>query len=193
MLSIDAASRTSLELVKSASGEKASTRCSPRSIRTVTAAGARELQGARGLAARRSRPDRSPARCRAVPVRAPAAGRRAEGSTLRGAPDIARALSRLAFNRGGPRDLGAVRDGLEAAAACADELQRAGCEPRPARGACGTIADVLIAARDSKLAQSLRAALTQELPHLKRDGGFIEAGYSADLDAARPSATTAAS
>ena len=39
---------------------------------------------------------------------------------LAGAPDMTRALSRLALERGGPRDLAAIRDGLTAArAACA--------------------------------------------------------------------------
>jgi DNA mismatch repair protein MutS len=182
VLSIDAASRTSLELVKSASGEKASTLLAAID-RTVTAPGARELQAR--VASPLVDPALIEARLDAVQFLCERQ-RLADGlrSTLRGAPDIARALSRLAFNRGGPRDLGAVRDGLEAAAACADELQRAG-SSLGLPTALATIADVLTAARDSKLAQSLRAALTQELPYLKRDGGFIEAGYSADLDAAR--------
>src|SRR6202012_3199351 len=34
---------------------------------------------------------------------------------LRSAPDIARALARLSLNRGGPRDLAALRDGLAGA------------------------------------------------------------------------------
>ena len=36
-------------------------------------------------------------------------------TTLRGTPDVARALGRLSLNRGGPRDLAAVRDTLVAA------------------------------------------------------------------------------
>src|SRR4029077_15030176 len=36
---------------------------------------------------------------------------------LKAAPDIARALGRLAIGRGGHRDLGAIRDGLKAARA----------------------------------------------------------------------------
>ena len=35
---------------------------------------------------------------------------------LKGAPDLARALSRLVVDRGGPRDLAAIRDGIDAAA-----------------------------------------------------------------------------
>ncbi len=36
-------------------------------------------------------------------------------NVLKGAPDMPRALSRLALNRGGPRDLGALRAGMDAA------------------------------------------------------------------------------
>ena len=42
---------------------------------------------------------------------------------LRPAPDMARALGRLSLNRGGPRDLAAIRDGLNAAAGSAEILQ----------------------------------------------------------------------
>ena len=43
-------------------------------------------------------------------------------AALKSAPDIARAVSRLGFGRGSPRDLAAVRDGLDAASRCADLL-----------------------------------------------------------------------
>lgn len=182
VLCIDAASRTSLELVKSSSGERASTLLAAID-RTVTAPGARELQAR--VASPLIDPSQIEARLDAVQFLCERQ-RLADTirATLRGAPDIARALSRLAFNRGGPRDLGAVRDGLEAAAACADELHRAGANlGLPA--VLASIAKTLAGARDSQLAASLRSALTQELPFLKRDGGFIEKGYSPDLDAAR--------
>src|SRR5690606_30720473 len=42
---------------------------------------------------------------------------------LKGVPDMSRALSRLALNRGGPRDLGALSASLEASAASAGLLQ----------------------------------------------------------------------
>src|SRR5262249_10391891 len=38
---------------------------------------------------------------------------------------------------------------------------------------------------DLALARELSAALAEELPHLKRDGGFVRAGYDAALDEAR--------
>jgi DNA mismatch repair protein MutS len=42
-----------------------------------------------------------------------------------------------------------------------------------------------LAACDGALPQLLSRALVDDPPHLKRDGGFVCAGYSADLDAAR--------
>jgi DNA mismatch repair protein MutS len=44
---------------------------------------------------------------------------------LKGVPDLSRALSRLKLKRGGPRDLGALRDGLIAAEALAGMLAEA--------------------------------------------------------------------
>src|SRR5207245_5285432 len=40
-------------------------------------------------------------------------------------------------------------------------------------------------APDSTLAAKLASALADELPHLKRDGGFVRAGYDSALDEAR--------
>ena len=92
-------------------GREAAAACSPRIDRTVTGAGAREL------AARLSSPLTDP---HAINARLDAVGFLIEREALRedlraalkAAPDIARALSRLALQRGGPRDLGAVRDAL---------------------------------------------------------------------------------
>jgi DNA mismatch repair protein MutS len=47
-------------------------------------------------------------------------------SALRKTPDLDRALSRLALDRGGPRDLAAIRNGLEQASAIADRNAREG-------------------------------------------------------------------
>jgi DNA mismatch repair protein MutS len=103
--------------------------------------------------------------------------------TLRGAPDIARAVSRLAFGRGGPRDLGALRDGLAAAAAVAGRLAKAGAAmglplelDRVRRDLCSV---------DASLGAALDAALIDDPPHLKRDGGFVRPGYREALDTAR--------
>ena len=180
-LMIDAGSRTSLEIVRTLSGEKSATLLAAMD-RTVTGAGARELQ------ARLSNPL---ANADAINARLDAIGfllerrRRLDDlrATLRGAPDVARSLSRLAFGRGGPRDLAAVRDGILAARACAKALGAAA-------DALGLPADLTaIAARlsrpDTSLADALAKAIGEDPPHLRRDGGFIRSGYSADLDTAR--------
>jgi hypothetical protein len=48
--------------------------------------------------------------------------RRALREDLRRAPDIARALARISVGRGGPRDLGALRDGMKGRARLARKL-----------------------------------------------------------------------
>jgi DNA mismatch repair protein MutS len=96
---------------------------------------------------------------------------------LRRVPDIDRALSRLALERGGPRDLAAIRAGLAGAAAIAARLD-------------GDFPDLLAEAAaaltgQEALAGFLDAALVAEPPLLTRDGGFVAEGYDTDLDAAR--------
>src|SRR5690606_18582105 len=98
---------------------------------------------------------------------------------LRGAPDMPRSLSRLALGRGGPRDLGALAAGFDAATQLAglfsdvalpDELQDA--RDR-------------MAALPAPLARHLARVLADELPLLKRDGGFVRGGYDGELDEMR--------
>ncbi|MEQ1670698.1 MAG: DNA mismatch repair protein MutS, partial [Hyphomicrobium sp.] len=122
-LTIDAASRSSLELVKSSSGESSSTLLAAMD-RTVTGAGARELQ------ARLSSPlgDGEAINARLDAVTFLIDRRRLLDDIrqmLRGAPDVARAMPRLGFGRGGPRDLAAIGAGLDAADACARAVQGA--------------------------------------------------------------------
>ena len=181
VLTIDAASRTSLELIKSTSGDRATSLLAAID-RTVTAPGARELQ------ARLSSPLANPAeierRLDAVAYLVDAPRLRDDlREALRSAPDISRALSRLAFGRGGPRDLGAVRDGLVAAASASRAL-KAAAGPLGLPQALHALADQLSGV-DAKIAEALQSALAGELPHLRRDGGFIRQGYSGDLDSAR--------
>ena len=99
---------------------------------------------------------------------------------LKSAPDLARALSRIAIGRGGPRDLAAIRDGIVAAARIAERLAATAQVPRD-------IAEAVRALRraDPALAGELAQALAEELPALRRDGGFVRAGYEPALDEAR--------
>ena len=132
-LVIDAASRASLELLRSLSGERQGSLLAAID-RTVTGPGAREL------AARLSSPLRDPD---AIAARLDAVGFLREDETLRddlrgtlrAAPDIARAISRLALQRGGPRDLAAVRDGLATAGRVRAPAARGRRRHRPAGGA----------------------------------------------------------
>ena len=180
-LLIDASTRASLELLRSLSGERQGSLLAAIDC-TVTGPGAREL------AARLAGPLRDVA---AIGARLDAVGFLRENDTLRedvqrtlrSAPDIARAIARLALQRGTPRDLGAVRDGLRAAGACARLLRGAG-------GGIGlpeALAHIarLLTACEGDLEARLARALVDEPPPLRRDGGFVRPGYRADLDEAR--------
>ncbi len=101
-------------------------------------------------------------------------------TALAGAPDMERALSRLALERGGPRDLAALRDGAAAVAALARRLAEAS-EPPDEIAAAGRDLGRLPPA----LEHGLRAALADDLPLNKRDGGFVRPGAIAELDEAR--------
>ena len=181
ILVIDAATRSSLELVRTASGERTNSLLGAID-RTVTGAGSREL------AARIATPL---ADARAINARLDCVAFLANDdrtrdwlrTSLRQAPDIARGVTRLAFGRGGPRDLGCIRDGLEAAIACAQTLHQ---QAQP-MGLPGDLAAILasLTGVPTALSQTLNASLVEELPHLRRDGGFVRLGARADLDEAR--------
>src|SRR6266571_4925337 len=147
--------------------------------RTVTAAGSRLL--AQRLAAPLTAPAAIGERLDSVATLVAAAAARSDLlARLKAAPDLARALARLVVGRGGPRDLAAVRDGLTAAAEIAGACRAL--DPCPAEIAAAAAA---LQAPDPASAAELAAALADELPGFKRDGGFIRAGYRAALDETR--------
>ncbi len=94
-------------------------------------------------------------------------------------PDIERALSRLTLGRGGPRDLGAVRDGLAAAVGLRRVLDKAEAAPE------GITAAARGFGRHDELIERFGRALAGELPLYARDGGFIAKDYSPKLDELR--------
>jgi DNA mismatch repair protein MutS len=94
-------------------------------------------------------------------------------ASLKGCPDLERALSRLSLGRGGPRDLAAIRQGLDAADAIKTRLTAA--EP-PLDASGKAMSD------HTDLAGRLHEALVDEPPFLARDGGFIREGWLEDLD-----------
>ena len=95
---------------------------------------------------------------------------------LRQAPDLARALSRLALGRGGPRDLAALARGLQVARELKSRLSDA---EEPIARLVEEI-DPLPA-----LAAKLANTLDEQPPLLARDGGFVRSGASSELDELR--------
>jgi DNA mismatch repair protein MutS len=177
-MAIDQATRGNLELMRTLSGERRGSLLETID-RTVTAPGARLL--AQRLSAPLTHPAVIAQRLDAVASFVANADVRADArSRLAAAPDLARALARLAVGRGGPRDLAAIRDGINAAAHLSRAL--AALKEAPAE-----IAQAVDACRrpDGMLAAELSAALAAELPAVKRDGGFIRAGYDTSLDEVR--------
>jgi len=176
-MAIDQATRGNLELMRTLAGERRGSLLETID-RTATSAGSRLL--AQRLAAPLTEPKAIARRLDAVAAFVEDAAARADTrSRLAAAPDLARALARLALGRGGPRDFAAIRDGVLAAAELARTLALK--EP-PAE-----IAQAMQACRkpDGMLAAELAAALAAELPAFKRDGGFVREGYDATLDETR--------
>jgi DNA mismatch repair protein MutS len=186
VMAIDPATRNSLEIERSTSGARDGSLLAAID-RTVTA------PGARLLAARLARPLLDPA---AIDVRLDAVAwfcahrpqRRVLRETLQGLGDMARALSRLALGRGGPRDLGCLRDGLATGAAIAASF---GKTPDPLVPPPAEVAEALSSldvARHADLSafrDLLASGLGTELPALTRDGGFVGDGVRPELDQAR--------
>ncbi|GAB4064781.1 DNA mismatch repair protein MutS [Ancylobacter sonchi] len=174
---IDPATRANLEILRTTTGDRAGS-LNAAVDRTVTSAGARLL--ARRLAEPLTDPVRIAARLDAVEALVEdSALRVALQQRLAGAPDLARALARIVLGRSGPRDLAAIGRGLAEGAAIAG-LLRAGDPPAELVQNAA-----LLGAVDPALPALLGAALADELPPYRRDGGFTRAGFDADLDAAR--------
>ena len=105
------------------------------------------------------------------------------------APDIERAVSRLAMGRGGPRDLGAIRDGLCLAEEVRAALAGTGggeshAEPPAELPAELDSALTALHGPDS-LRQRLEPALGEKLPLAVAEGEFVAPGFDPPLDEAR--------
>src|SRR5712691_7200394 len=161
-LAIDQATRGNLELVRTLAGERRGSLLAAID-RCVSAAGSRLI--AQRLSAPLTDPEAIARRLDAVELFVTNAGLRAAmREQLKAAPDLARALVRLTVDRGGPRDLAAIRDGIIAAAGLATELA-------PAAGLAAelTQAAMMLRRPDAAIAAELAAALAEEVHHLKRD------------------------
>src|SRR6201991_5243984 len=177
-MAIDPATRANLELTRTLAGERRGSLLDAIDC-TVTSAGSRLL--AQRLAAPLTDSAQIARRLDAVGTFVTdSAAREDIRSILRSAPDMSRALARLSVGRGGPRDLAALRDGILAAdqaLARLDELEQ------PPQEIVSVIAALRRPSRD--LAREYERALSEQLPLIKRDGGFVREGYEPALDEAR--------
>jgi DNA mismatch repair protein MutS len=180
-MAIDAATRASLELMGSVSGDK---RLSLLGQIDLTLTG----PGARMLASRVAAPLTDPA---AIAQRQDLLAlfhgdglhRGKLRSALKATPDLERALSRLTLGRGSPRDLAAVRDGLTQALTIKAQLRAVAAgllAPLPALDA--VIAGIGDHGADADL---LSRALVEAPPIDTSDGGVIASGFDAALDELR--------
>jgi DNA mismatch repair protein MutS len=174
IMQIDAATRRNLELTQALSGGREGSLLAAID-RTVTAGGARLLER------RLSSPSLD---LSVIHARQAALGFLLESPSLRDrlrealrrVPDIDRALSRLALDRDGPRDMAAIRAGLEQAGQIAGLLVNA--PPLLAEAARALVGH-------EALVDLLGRALVAEPPLLTRDGGYIAPGHDPELDETR--------
>ena len=176
-LLIDQATRDSLEINSASKGGRGGSLLAEVD-RTITGAGARQL--ASDLAAPLM--DKAKIDTRLSLVQwfhdAPLT-RDAVRAALRQLPDIARALGRVVAGRGSPRDLGQIRDGLDAARVLRERL--GSMENRP------ELLDHLLPALDGHghMVDLLVRALVTSPPTDTTQGGYIAEGYDAALDVLR--------
>ncbi|MCY4302048.1 MAG: DNA mismatch repair protein MutS [Aestuariivita sp.] len=99
-------------------------------------------------------------------------------ANLREVPDLDRALSRLSLDRGGPRDLAAIRNGLIYSHDMARNPLMTDL-PRNLKRARQNLGGL------DELIDTLRKALVDEPPILTRDGGFVASLFNEELDDVR--------
>ena len=97
---------------------------------------------------------------------------------LRQVPDLDRALSRIALDRAGPRDLVCIRSGLTQSSDISMKYNRYTL-PVLLNDALKTLNGF------DDLVALLHNALVDEPPLLSRDGGFVATGYDSELDETR--------
>ena len=173
---IDAATRRNLELTRALAGGRAGSLLSVID-RTVTAGGARLME--RRLSSPSRILDIIQSRLDAVEHAVThSAERHRLRDILRRVPDLDRAVSRLSLDRGGPRDLAAVRNGLIEARHLSATLQQQELPPTLQAASQDLVGH-------DPLIDRLEAALVAEPPLLTRDGSYVAAGQDDDLDEAR--------
>ncbi|MCD6073614.1 MAG: mismatch repair protein MutS [Rhodospirillales bacterium] len=177
-MAVDPATRANLELTRTLAGERRGSLLDAIDL-TMTAAGSRLL--AQRLAAPLTDTAAITRRLDAVAAFTSDSPARDDIRTiLRTAPDMSRALARLSVGRGGPRDLAGLRDGMLAADQALARLEEFSDPPEDIAAAMQSLR------RPSRdLARELGDALSESLPLMKREGGFVREGYESALDEAR--------
>ena len=175
VMQIDSATRRNLEITRNLNGGADSSLLSTID-KTRTSVGARLLE--RWLSSPLTDVDQITARQNAVQYFFDRLDNAASvRDTLKRIPDIERALSRIAMERGGPRDLAAIRNGL----AFAEKLPlifEADNDPE--------ISSILMKfSGNEALICELDTQLIAEPPLLTRDGGFVCGSVNDELDASR--------
>jgi len=178
VMEIDAATRRNLELTHTMTGERQGSLLHAID-RTITGAGARLM--ARHISMPLTSPDDVNHRLDMVAFFADRAAVRDETRTmLQQCADIERALARLSLDRGGPRDLAAIRDTLSQTVRLHMLIAKGG-DNLP-KGIAEALTTLRLWGSHHPLIDQLQRALSQDLPVLTRDGGFIARGYSPKLD-----------
>jgi len=180
-LAIDPATRASLEIDRTQKGARKGSLLSVID-RTVTGPGARELS------ARINRPllDVADIRDRLDAVEFFVTQedlRRMLRGHLRAAGDMARAASRLALGRGGPRDLKTLAETLKLGEKISSEFATSP-DVRPTKNVEAALSGISLSnkADVAALARDLSKALLPDVPMLARDGGFVATGWRPEID-----------
>ncbi len=104
-------------------------------------------------------------------------------AALKAMPDVPRALARLVAQRGSPRDLAQLRDGLDAIAGLKSDIEADSDHPQLLASLLPSLGG------HSALVDRLTRALVPSPPIESSKGGYIAPGYDAALDALRDSAS----
>jgi DNA mismatch repair protein MutS len=173
-MAIDAATRDSLELTQTQTGQRKGSLLDAID-RTVTGAGARLLAADVGAPLM----DRAAIEARLDLVQRlhdDGALRESLRATLRSLPDIGRAIGRIAAGRGSPRDLGQLRDGLDGAWLLGERIDGLAAPPP-------LLQEIVPRLRGhGALIDLLKRALVLTPPIDASDGGYIAEGYDSALD-----------
>ncbi|MGB0908256.1 MAG: DNA mismatch repair protein MutS [Maricaulaceae bacterium] len=181
-MAIDPATRSSLEIDRTQKGTKQGSLLSVVD-KTVTG------PGARLLSARLNRPLVDVA---AINARLDAVSFFADDhavrnhirTQLKSTGDLARAISRLALGRGGPRDLLTIGAGLSLGQQLCTDLEGRADIPSKTRGALGALR-LDQHTELQRLADDIKTAFKDDVPMMSRDGGFVAPGWHEGLDELR--------